>query len=94
MPSELAKRFAAYISDDLPPEVRMPDSLELGNALLAAEQLLDGVAAFFRGQDDSQGLPDGFEKLADYEPVDVTFNARTIRAVLAATEPPSDSSSL
>jgi hypothetical protein len=46
-----------------------------------------GVAAFLRGEDDSEGLPDCFDKLADFEPVTITLNARTIRAVLAATEP-------
>lgn len=37
MPTELAKKFAEYISDDLPPEIQAPDAIELGNALIAAE---------------------------------------------------------
>lgn len=34
---DLARRFVQYISDDLPPEIPMPDSIELGNALLEAQ---------------------------------------------------------
>jgi hypothetical protein len=48
------------------------------NGLMA---MLGAVNAFFRGEDDSCGLPVDFDKMADYEPVDVTLNARTIRAI-------------
>lgn len=46
---------------------------------------LNAVASFLRGEDDCDGIPDvaGF---ADFEPVTVTLNARTVRMVLDATE--------
>jgi hypothetical protein len=72
-------------------EIRMREGLRDIERSLAEyyriKPAIYGVAAFFRGEDDSEGLPDCFDKLADYEPVTITLNARTIRAVLAATEP-------
>lgn len=44
----------------------------------------DGVDAFLRGEDDSEGIPDGWESMADHEPITVTLNARTVRAIKAA----------
>jgi hypothetical protein len=62
--------------------------LVLGRDLLeeaAVDMLaaLNGLNAFFNGEDDSAGLPDGFDNLADYEHVEIALNAGTIRAVRA-----------
>lgn len=46
---------------------------------------LNAVASHLRGEDLAEGLPDGWEKLADYEEIAITLNVRTIRAVLEAT---------
>lgn len=49
-----------------------------------AQLAVNGLASCFRGEDDGCGLPDVFDKLASFEPVDVTLNAGIIRCVLDA----------
>lgn len=57
-----------------PPPASVPDALR-------------AVASHLRGEDLAEGLPEGWEKLADHEEVRITLNVRTIRAVIDATTP-------
>ena len=66
--------FRAFRDKPAPPLASVPDAL-------------NAVASHLRGEDLAEGLPDGWEQLADYEEIPITLNVRTIRAVIDATTP-------